>query len=356
MQINPSKLQSLDFYRKALKDAIPEEAWKPNPRRLWTMGFHVLFCAFCVREILLAESYWLKAGFSILMGHSFAILYFLAHEILHGSVVKNRFWTDVLAGICVLPYGWHPQVWAIWHNRVHHAFTNDGLLDPDTFGSVARYKSNRYFRLVEPLTPGSGSPLSLLNFFMWMSLHSAVILFIHPFVYKKTAARRFYQAYWILTNGAYIAFSILAMPKGFFFLFLIPVMISNFVTIAYIATHHGNSPMTAVNDPLVNTVTVRNPRWIEALHVQFSFHAEHHMFPQMNPRYTPLVNALLKERFPEKFQEMPHWKAVLRLYRTARFYRDPITHVNPRTLATSPTLLHDYLATEEHKKPATVGA
>jgi len=45
------------------------------------------------------------------------------------------------------------------------------------------------------------------------------------------------------------------------------------------------SPLTSVNDPLLNSLSVTAPRVLERLHLDFGFLVEHHLFPAMSPRH-----------------------------------------------------------------------
>ena len=48
-------------------------------------------------------------------------------------------------------------------------------------------------------------------------------------------------------------------------------------------------PLTEVNDPLANTLSVTAPRWLERLHLQFGYHVEHHLFPMVSGRHAPAI-------------------------------------------------------------------
>jgi hypothetical protein len=104
-------------------------------------------------------------------------------------------------------------------------------------------------------------------------------------------------------------------------------------------TNHSLSPLTQVNDPLVNSLTVTAPRWIEWLTLRFGYHVEHHLFPAMSSRHSPLVRAFVRERWPERYQSMSLTRALLTLHRTARVYENDTTLLAPRTGRTCPTLL-----------------
>ena len=69
----------------------------------------------------------------------------------------------------------------------------------------------------------------------------------------------------------------------------------------------------------------------EHLHEPSGRWFEHHIYPSMSSRHAPAVRALLRERWPERYQSLPLGKALLRLHRTPRVYKDHYTVVDPDT-------------------------
>ena len=83
--------------------------------------------------------------------------------------------------------------------------------------------------------------------------------------------------------------------------------------------------MTDVNDPLVNSVSLKMPKIFDLLHFNFSYHTEHHLFPSINSDYYPHVQALLQTHYPESYNLIPGAKAWRLLMKTPRHYRDEVT-------------------------------
>jgi fatty acid desaturase len=83
--------------------------------------------------------------------------------------------------------------------------------------------------------------------------------------------------------------------------------------------------MTEVNDPLVNSISLRVPRIIDTLHLNFSYHTEHHIFPGMNPDYYPLVQKHLLQLYPERLNLLSAREAWRLLMQTPRHYLDATT-------------------------------
>jgi fatty acid desaturase len=54
--------------------------------------------------------------------------------------------------------------------------------------------------------------------------------------------------------------------------------------------------MTEVNDPLINSVSLRVPKILDVLHCNFSDHTEHHIFPLIDwAGETPVSCPLVRE-------------------------------------------------------------
>src|SRR2546423_582102 len=128
-------------------------------------------------------------------------------------------------------------------------------------------------------------------------------------------------------------------PLGFLFGYLVPLMIGNFIVICYILTNHSLSPLTSINDPLVNSLSVTVPAWLARLHLHFGLHVEHHLFPSMSSAYAPLVREHLRTRWPERYQSLPIHEALGRLATTPRIYASETVLQDPLSGVTAPTLV-----------------
>lgn len=118
-------------------------------------------------------------------------------------------------------------------------------------------------------------------------------------------------------------------PVKWFYAFLLPLLIANFIVMSYIATNHRLNPLTPVNDPLANSLTVTVPKWVDVLHFNFSYHTEHHLFPGMSPKYYPLVKKHIKSMWPERYHEMPLTRALAALWKTPRVYFKQFDLIDP---------------------------
>jgi len=98
---------------------------------------------------------------------------------------------------------------------------------------------------------------------------------------------------------------------------VLPMIITSVVVSSYVLTNHGLNPVDDGHDVVAASTTVTVPKVINRLHSNFSYHTEHHLFPTMNSKYYPLVGALFKERFPDRYHCIPFLHAWSGLWRNA---------------------------------------
>lgn len=281
---------------------------------------------------------WLDLTASLLIGSSFAALGFLGHEVLHGSVIKNAFWRDTMGAVCFAQFTLGPKLWRKWHNVEHHGHTQFED-DPDAMGTLEDLRERPSLQVLYKLAPWLRSFLTFASFTFWFWFH-AVLMFVRFVPQFNPRDRVVAIAQFLLPVAGWGTLLVWIGPRDFVFAYIIPFLVANFIVMSYIATNHLLNPLTPVNDPLANSLTVTKPRWMDVLHLNFSHHTEHHIFPSMNPKYAPKVKALAKELWPERYNEMPHWKALLTLWRTPRLYRENHELVDPGRQLVYPALGH----------------
>jgi fatty acid desaturase len=93
----------------------------------------------------------------------------------------------------------------------------------------------------------------------------------------------------------------------------------------YVYTNHMLCRMTTINDPLINSVSVRVPKLFNLLHLNFSYHTEHHIFPGINSDYYPAVQELLKAQYCDRFNLLDAGEAWRLLLQTPRHYKNENT-------------------------------
>jgi fatty acid desaturase len=326
-------LQPLAFYARKARPLLPANAFDPVPSRLLWLTLHIALAALGIVGI--ARGWggpWALVGWSLLIGHSFAGCAFVGHETLHGAVVRAAWLRNAIGWVCFLPFVLSPRLWIEWHNKTHHGHTMEDGVDPDAYPTLAQYRRQRVTRIADYLSFARDRPLGVLvTLAIGFTGQSQQMLWRWSRDPRQIADTLAGVAFWTL----------LAIKLGAFhfaFAYVLPLMIGNAIVMGYILTNHSLNPMTEVNDPLANTLTVEVPRWVNRLHLNFGLHVEHHLFPAMSSAYAPQVRDVLKAQWPESYQSMPLLRALKLLIKTPRVYRsptrlyDPITGVEAETL------------------------
>jgi fatty acid desaturase len=271
--------------------------------------------------------WWADLGLSLFAGHAFACGAFAAHEVLHGATVRSRFLQDVLGFVGFSPFLVSPSLWREWHNRHHHAAANQRRKDPDDFGGVRRYQRGGGLAFLGTMLPGSGTWYSSFFLFYWFTTHNLYVLL--------ALSRRFprfdRRPALIQTAAAGLLWAGVAAVSGWELLFTvaIPMLLGNGLVMSYIATNHFMRPETEQDDVLENSMSVRVPWIVDALHGWFSHHVEHHLFPGLSPASAPAVRAWLEVNAADRYVAPAFIKAIWWLYRTPRPHAGPRTLVHP---------------------------
>ncbi|OLO42201.1 acyl-CoA desaturase [Alkalihalophilus pseudofirmus] len=322
--------ESLSWYAARIKPHLPKEAFKPVPSRLLGgLAFLIIAIGGILAVSLLELSLWLNLLITIVLGASYASLGFLGHEILHGTVVRKPWLRDLLGAITFWPLCTGPSLWRKWHNMNHHVHTQDEHKDPDAWISASELEKKPLVRFLYRIPLAIRATFSLFSLALTFTVHS----FRMFTVYIKDFDPRNRPKVWVQLVLPWVSWISLLIAVGFvkwLFVFLLPLLIANFIVMAYISTNHRLNPLVPVNDPLANSLSVTVPKWVDAIHFNFSYHTEHHLFPSVNPKYYPLVKAHIKKNWPERYHEMPFLKAMVALFKTPRIYYDQKELVDPR--------------------------
>jgi fatty acid desaturase len=325
---------SVQHYAREVRRQLPADVFQPVPARLAWLPLHLAVIVGLAAVVVLGQPAWYVAlACALVAGHSWACLGFLAHEVLHHAVVRDRTIERLVGYVGLLIFCLSPTLWAAWHNQQHHGHTGDPTADPDHFGTLESWRSSAVDREVVKLAPGSRRKRSALFFFITFSAHSLIVLLNHSqrddyyarvprrVVYAETAAM---AAFWLAVLFAVGAWN-------FLFVAVVPALIANAVAMSYIATNHFLNPLTTLNDPLVNSLSVRGPRWLERLHLNFGYHVEHHVLPTVSARHAPLVRAALVRLYGERYLSLPHATALRLLYTRPKVHDTGDTFIDPQT-------------------------
>jgi fatty acid desaturase len=331
--IGKADLVHQSTYVRELRPLLAAETSAPARSRLAFIPAHLAVIALAGCAIAGRWVPWpVIPLLSLVIGASFAGLTFVAHEASHGGIVRGRTSRRIVGWIGFLPFTLSPRLWAAWHDRVHHANANR-VDDPDIYPTLAEYHASGRIRfVVDAFSLGDRrwrGGLSLILGFTVQSAHQLYVArrcgFLTPRAFRIAIAE---------TAAGLAVWAVVAALVGFvafLFIFVLPLLVANVIVMSFILTNHGLSPRVEINDPLVSGLSVTTPRWVEWLTLRFGYHVEHHLFPAMSSRHAATVRALLRARWPGRYQSMPLGAALRELHRTARIYKDAVTLVDPQT-------------------------
>jgi fatty acid desaturase len=328
-------------YVAELRSALPDGALEPARSRALLVPLYLGVIAAAIVAVARGWIPWpIVPVVSVIIGATFACLTFVAHEALHGGIVRDKVRQQLIGWLGFLPFTLSPRLWVAWHNRSHHGHTQLPE-DPDSYATLARYRARRSTRFsVDAFSLGGRRWRGLLSLALGFTVQSADQLvsarargFLSPrefaFALAETAAG---VAVWL-------AVALYVGPLAFLFVYVLPLLIGNACVMAFILTNHSLSPRIAINDPLISGLSVTTPRVIDRLTLRFGYHVEHHLFPAMSSRHAPAIRALVQDRWPERYQSMSLVAALRALHNTARVYKDDTTLFDPLTGAEFSTLL-----------------
>ena len=336
--------RTIAMYAREIRPLLQKSAFALARSRLLWLPVHLAVIALSVTALAAHWVPWLLAPFvSVLVGMSFAGLTFVGHEALHGAMLRGSLPQRVVGWFGFLPFVVSPRLWLAWHNRVHHGNTQLAGRDPDAYPTLQEYRESAAVRAVTEIAPGGGRLRGLVTPLIGFSVQSMHMLLVarrrgylspkqHTFALLETAAG---IAVWV-TLAAVIG------PLPFLFGYVLPLLVGNVIIMGFILTNHSLSPLTGVNDPLANSLTVTTPRLIQWLTLGFGFHVEHHLFPAMSTRHAPRVREILRARWPGKYQSMPLLDATAALHLSPRIYKDAATLIDPKSGNEWPTLAQQF--------------
>ncbi len=319
-------MSTVNDYASELRSDLPAEAFQPATLRIIWLPVHLAIIGASITAIL-------QGGFnpgyllllSLVIGHSFACLAFLAHEILHGTVVRQRWLQSLCGGICLLPHCLPPDVWRTWHNRFHHGYTGIRGKDPDGFGDPVLYRRSKFLYTILTFLPGSGCIRSAFYFMFYFTFHVLFVLFLHSRKYHYWNARKRNIQLRIFAGEVvfWTTVAVLVGASNFVFIYLVPLLVTNSIQMMYVTTNHwlcDGSDHDHHSDPLKNSLSVRVPRIIDWLHLNTSYHTEHHLGPRINPRYAPLIHKSMAARHGDRCRRLSLFQILVMTYRTPRVH------------------------------------
>jgi len=213
----------------------------------------------------------------------------------------------------------------IWHNRSHHGHTNRPDQDPDSFGTLAHFEGMpRWHRVGARLYPGPGFLYAgfciLVAGFFTVQAQSVLWARSRTLPGYESLHRRRVVAESAAMLAFWVAVAVATGWWGTIFVVLVPWFVGNSVVLSYVATNHMLRPLSPSTDSLRTTMGVSTFRILDRLHLHFSHHVEHHLFPGMPTSSAPAVRRVLRDCYAGEYLAPPHGRALGLLLRTPRFY------------------------------------
>ncbi|MBA2539706.1 MAG: fatty acid desaturase, partial [Deltaproteobacteria bacterium] len=223
-------------YVREVRPELPAEAFEPATSRLALIPVHLAAIVFATLAIALGWVPWFTVPLlSLVIGISFAVLTFVAHEAVHGGIVRGRISRQVVGWIGFLPFTLSPRLWAGWHDRVHHANANVEN-DPDGYPTLEEYRASKTIRfLITAFSLGGRrwrGGLSLILGFTVQSLHQLLVAKKREFL--KPRAFRLAIAETLLGVAIWATVAILVGFVPFLFVYVLPLLIANAIVMSFI--------------------------------------------------------------------------------------------------------------------------
>lgn len=331
-------------YAKKLRPLLPSKAFEPDPSKavILSLNLVILMLGWAIGSTL--DSWpvyllWLYLPITVVMGNSVIVLLFSSHNLMHGSVIRNVRLMRIMSLLGLSMLWMPPTLWKAVHNREHHNKTNS-LADPDrnylneqpkTWG---KWIQNLFVPSAEVhpfwLTVGMTSAWGVHTF---RNLTS-VLLFNNESVDYVPAAFTISAKERRDLAGEFLALLVIHIsiltylqfhPLKLVLSYFLPIGIGYAGLMFYIYTNHMVSRMTSINDPLLNSLSIRMPKIFDWLHLNFSYHSEHHIFPSINSDYYPQVRELLELHYPGRLNLLDAREAWRLLLQTPRHYKNENT-------------------------------
>ncbi len=247
-------------------------------------------------------------------------------KLSHNTIFKNpliRYFFEIVCwGLNLIS----PAVWRRVHNYTHHNSANT-VCDPDRqfMSSEACPITSWYVRRFYPDNGSSRFNFCVFFHFVTYILRNTIAVFyprqIKPVFVpaKPTYTRReritvTLELIAILSLQWTIFHFVGGDFKRFVFASPVAVLITSTIVMSYIFTNHLLNPLSESNDPVTNTTSVVVYRIFNRLHLNFSYHTEHHVFPGMNSDYYPKVTQLLEDHYGDRYSRIPFGEAWNRLW------------------------------------------
>jgi fatty acid desaturase len=322
--------------KRTIQESLPSEAFQPQPvRGIMFLIIHLpLAILLWWVYINLNLPWYICILITLVLSQIYTVGGYVAHEAIHGAVVRSNLGIFILGYIGFLPFFISPTLWKFWHCQCHHGNTNNKL-DPDVVGTLDAYSENPLVRLRSLFSPGTHHWISYLGLFCLFTLEGQYVLWFWKTKVDWVRKLRFNRVmakletlsmfiFWIML-GIYIGL----LPS--LYLIILPMLLANFTQVSYIMTQHFLRPLNTThnNDPLDNTISVITHPFVDFVHLNFGYHLEHHLFPSMSSKYAPKISKILQDKFGDRYIRLPFLRVLFYSLNNSRIYLDSDTLVVP---------------------------
>jgi fatty acid desaturase len=307
-------------YRKEISELL-SEAPRRDPLRL--VQFWALVGTFVALQVwvMRAPSWPLAALASPLLALILVALFMLLHELMHYAIVGSRAVSWAHGFIAGFYAGLTPDSWKHEHDS-HHTHLGKAIDDPDAVYDLDVYAAQEGVRKGVVLLPGNHSALSVTTRpFWWMAVHAQLLFARYLRQPNVSRARKAVAvAVWLFDVSAQLMLISWLGPRYAVWGFLVPVCLHNLLLMYFLLGTHLTSQRSAEKDPLLGSLSMTfNPLWGWAW-LDSGRHTEHHLFPQTSHRKLREVTRILRERYADRFKEVPFSASIRALETSGRVY------------------------------------
>ena len=348
----PLHLIAKSEYRANLRQYLTEDCFKVDKRHilLYLLSFAVFFGS--MYGVLHLSSFFIvKLVLSFTMGVMLASLTFFLHDLFHGSIIRSNI-GSYLFGISIGVFNlFAPLFWKRVHN-LHHARTGN-VDDPDRsyilqekpktgtekFAYIMRISNESIHPILSLVFMSLGFFFYFLNtMFYGLIAKKASIKEDKKYqriqeLFKTPKERAIVLGELIVILSVQIFLFMVVCQQNFlnyFLISLMPVGIAHIIAMSYIHTNHFLSPLTGeIDDPLINSLSIKDPWFVDKIFSNFSHHVEHHLFPAVSSYHYPKIRKLLLKHYPGRYKFISMIDAMKELFSTPRIYED-FTHLVSR--------------------------
>lgn len=302
------------------------------------LAAHLLFYAATLVGAVADLPLWANLVSAAANGLAIGLLFVIAHDAVHLSLVPGAFWNRVIARVVLTPHLHSASLWELGHNRSHHRKTNYRAIDyvwaPSTLEEYRRMRPFR--RFVERVYRGPLGPLFYYQAEIWFK---RMLLPLSKDA-RGEWRRHVLDSVYIFTAGAaLIAFIALLgetlAPKRSLIAtlalgYLIPFLIWGYlggVTFYLQHTHPLTPWFNDAKDWTYFRGVIRGT--IHARHVIrgapiYSFvmeHNAHHSLPTIPVYKLPAAQAMVKKAYPGQFVDYEfNWREYAQIISACKLY------------------------------------